>query len=418
MTSKIKRIILITIFTVILAVAIALFSACSIGVTVESLKNTFQLSAHVVYHANGGTFGNYNYADLYFPEGVNAVYITDDGEGDYDANFSVQRSKYKLSGWYYPATDSNGDIIYIDKDKDIAKLGEKFDFENTILQKNQEIHLYAKWIADQKLEILLAPDDSINNQLVYNDKTYNVGDILNTWDFEETGKVKKITVDPMTGKSAPDGYVFAEYYTDESCTTPVSWPIDGSDSGENVKIYAKYLSSNWKIISKSVDLYQLFVPTNGVVSDSFFIKNDVTYIGYLPLSLYSNTIFSGEIRGNGFTISNLKLSVINLGNNQNASMFGTLVDGAKISNLTIGNASVSISGNLDNAISTYFLFYKCEEGASLDNVVIDGGSLEVTINGLGSWNGSTEESDICPIIPNENEGVIIKNEPSMKVRKQ
>lgn len=417
MTSKTKRILIISLLAVILTVAAVIFSACSVGVSVDGLKNTYGLSAHIVYHANGGIIKNTNVADLYFPEGVTAVYLTDDGEGDYKGNISVTRSKYSLAGWYYPATDSNGNIVYLDEEKDIAKLGEKFDFENTILQKGDEIHLYAKWVSDRKLEILLAPDESINNQLTYNGVTYNVGDLLNTWDFEESGKVAKITKDPMTGKSAgPTGYVFAEYFEDEGCTTPVSWPIIGDDSDNNVQIYAKYLTSNWIIISKSSDLYQLYTPTKGnEITSSFYIKNDVKFAGNTATKLTPNVVFTGEIRGNGYTISNLNLKAVDLVNLQNASIFGTLSDTAYIHDLTLKNATVEISGKSNCAIDTYFLFYMKDEGAKLENVVIDGGSMKVTVNDAGSWNGSTEESDICPVVPEEVEGLTIEIPPTFKV---
>lgn len=419
MTSKTKRIILISLLAVIMLTFAVIFSACSVGLSVDGLKNTYGLSAHIIYHANGGMFTNTNVAELYFPEGVPAIYITDEGEGDYQGDISVKRSKYTLSGWYYPVTDSEGNIVYLDEEKDIAKLGEKFDFENTILQENDEIHLYAKWVANRKLEILLAPDESINNQLIYNGATYNVGDVLNTWNFEDSGKVEKISGDPMTGTPAgPSGYVFAEYYEDESCTIPVSWPIRGDDSDNNVQIYAKYLPSDWIIISESADLYQLFKPTSGnEISSSFYIKHDVTFSGLLPITLYANTVFTGEIRGNGFTIYNLDLAVVGLTNAMNASMFGTLKEGANINNLTIKDANVSISVGINGgAIDAYFLYYKCEEGAGVENVVVDGGGLSVTIQeGKSSWNGSTEKSEICPVVPEETEGITVIKTPTMKV---
>lgn len=414
MSSKIKKIILVVCIAIC---GLFILSACE-SHTLESEKDRYDLTVDITYHANGGEFNNNdNKALICYQDGSYALNLGSDNiiYGD----IILKYDKHSLVGWYYAETDSDGNVIYEDEKKGLIKLtDQKFDFTKP-LEKGDVIHIGAKWLADTKLEILLANESVISNELTYNGTTYKSGDVVSSYQFDVSGKVSKPSRDPMTNKrTGPDGYVLAEYYYDIDCTRIVEWPVENSNENENVQIYAKYLSDEWTVIENQTGLYQMFSVANN--SGKFFIKNDINASNE-QITNVENIVFSGEIRGNGYTITGLTVRNVSVSEGGHASLFGTITNDAKISDLTIKDFKVEYNNRTKPAnasISASFLAKEIQDGATIKNLKIDGGEMKVRIYGDVTLNGSdpTLVTELPIISINaSSEGIELINEVEFKV---
>lgn len=414
MSSKIKKIILVVCIAIC---GLFILSACE-SHTLESEKDRYDLTVDITYHANGGEFNNNdNKALICYQDGSYALNLGSDNiiYGD----IILKYDKHSLVGWYYAETDSDGNVIYEDEKKGLVKLSDqKFDFTKP-LEKGDVIHIGAKWLADTKLEILLANESVISNELTYNGITYKSGDVVSSYQFDVSGKVSKPSRDPMTNKrNGPEGYVLAEYYYDIDCTKIVEWPVESSEENENVQIYAKYLSDEWTVIDNQTGLYQMFTVANN--TGKFFIKNDINASSE-QIKNVENIVFSGEIRGNGYTITGLTVRNVSVGEGGHASLFGTITKDAKISDLTIKDFKVEYTNSTqptNASISASFLAKEIQDGATIENLKIDGGEMKVRIYGDVTLNGSdpiliTEFPIIS--IDSSSDGIEVINEIDFKV---
>lgn len=421
MTLKFKKVLLPVLALCFVA---CLLSACSFGPTLEAEKDRYDLTASVTYHANGGKFNNSDELPMYYKDGA---YALDIGfKALTSGSVSCTYAKHTLVGWYLPKTDSEGNLVY-KEDNVTVVVGEKFDF-TVPLKEGDQIDLYALWVADQKVEVLLAAESSINDVLKYTytnengekvTDEYKPGDVLTTHNFGTDGKVQFSSKDPVTGKSAPTGYVLAEYYYDAECKNPVAWPIESVEGEEeDLQIYALYLSSDWEIIKDATNFIYIFTKENN--NGKYFIKNDINaenYVNFVPVK--TNSVFGGEIRGNGYTVSNLKNIVqSSVADGFSVALFGRISSTAKITDLTIKDFEMEYTGVQNASIYAYFLSYGIDDGAVVSGVKIDGGKMSVTIYG-GTFNDVIEpdKETVCPIVSGElSDGIEVVNAPEISVK--
>lgn len=414
MTAKIKK---IALCALILLFGLCALTAC-LGTTLDKEKDRYGLTAQVTYHANGGMFSN-NSAEttIYYKAGSKAldmgsVLVT-------SGSISVSYAKHNLVGWYYAETDESGNVVYEDEENGIVKLGEKVDF-SVALETGDEWHVYADWSVDQKLEILLASDETIGEGVQYNDTLYKVGDPLKEFDFDSGGRVQQPSNDIFTGErnDGPAGYVRAGYYTDEECTQAVKWPVTQTEEEENVKIYVKYLTDDWTVVATSEDVYTMFRNTSSEYK--YYIRDDIDCAGASPLTLAINGTFAAKVRGNGHTISNLTISNTALARNATVSLFGNIQSGAEISDLTIKDTQMDLSTANNASVFAYLLSSGMEEGAKVQNLAVDGGEMSVRLTGISAkLNGTRPASGSdCPIVSGdvENYGVTVLKQPVLTIK--
>lgn len=413
MTAKIKRIVICVLCLLCGAV---LFGACTYGTTVKEETERYNLKALVTYHANGGEFNNNETeANVYYKAGAKPLDIGKVGLTS--GTISVAYAKHSFVDWYFAQTDENGNVRTDENGK--VLLGEKVDF-SVVLSAGDEWHVYAKWKADQKLEVLLAADDSIGGKLTYQGKEYTVGDVLYNFDFESSGKVEKPLLDVLTDDmDAPDGYVCANYYEDAACTKPVSWPVNAVGE-DNMRIYVKYLTDDWTVVSDKTSARAMFLNNkDGKNSNKYYVANDIDATGnggVLPV----DATFSGIIRGNGFTIENLQFTNTMknaLVEGDTVSLLGKVEKSAVISDLTIKNAKISV-GNKNSAsfVKCYFLAESIDGEAQISNLKVDGGEIAFTKLGECNVNGKDpKEIAECPLYGGElHDGVTFVNKPTFK----
>lgn len=416
MTAKCKKFVLIVLAAVF---GLCLFAACSFEPTLDEIKDRYNLAATVTYHANGGYFdGEKESVSIYYGDGSRAI---DVGINEVtklpERTINLTREGYSIGGWYTAAKDENGNVLYEDEEKGIVKLGEPADFSVT-LKSGDEWELYASWLRNQTVQVLLALDsDAPDGKITYTPKdgkerTYKAGDLLKEYELRgKTGVVGKPSLNVITETRGenPAGFTFLDFYTDKECTKKAEWPVSRSENGENVLIYAKFITGEWNFVSTANDLVRMLQKRDNLGkaynANNYYFLGDIDCSSYASFALNEDHEFAGEIRGNGYKISGLSVNQTGVGNAMNAgvsvSLFGKLSSTAKISDLTIENLSLSISNKLNASICVYLFSHEISSGAEVKNVVISGGSLKMTFNGnAGSllFNGKPlAETTTCPI---------------------
>lgn len=390
MKSKVRKIGFLIALLVLVA---ATLSACQLNDTLEDKKEEFNLNAVISYHANGGRIEdneNLLFANIYYRAGDKAMNLGIDQITD--GNCSVVRSNYTLEGWYYPARNADGSIIYEDEQGDIAQLGNKFDFSTYTIKENDDIVLYANWLRNQKVNYLLAPEDKIDNKLVVGENVYTVGGTpVSESNFDRYSSIGEPTMDPLFGEAK--NYTFVGYYTDAECTVPAKWPIKRTADGTDTNVYVKYLPSDWTVISTVNDLYKMFGKT--VNTGKYYLKNNIDGKG-MDINVAASATFSGMIEGNGYTISNVTFNNAKLQNSNVASIFGRIISGAKIANITIKDCGTNFKANFNSNIYAYYFAESIADDATITNVKIDGGELFVnTLSEGSSWLNNADNAPLC-----------------------
>lgn len=421
MTAKVKRILLCAL---ILLCGICALTACGFGTTVNKEKDKYGLTALVTYHANGGKFSNGDdFANIYYKDGSRPLNVG--GVLLKSGSISVTYTGHTFAGWYYAETDEEGNILYEDEENGIVALGEEVDFSAT-LKSGDEWHVYADWTLDQKLEVVLASEESIEDSLTYTYKegdeqkeiVYSAGDVVREYSFTSGGTVSKPSRDVITdGRKAADGYVFVDFYYDEACTQPVVWPVTQNDEiEENVRIYAKYLTDDWTVVDGVTEVQSMFSYAED--SHKYYISKDIDCSSSLALALPVDRVFSGQIRGNGFTISGLKVQRTQMENNTFVSLFGTLASGAKITDLVLENVQLEVTGKTNASLNVYFLSPQIESGAEISGLTIMGGKVTVRVYGSALNGVSPDSISECPLLAGnaEDYGITVEEMPTITIK--
>ena len=361
---------------IVLAMLASLFiwSGCSFGTTKDQIMQENGLSVRVTYHANGGLFeNNTNVKDMYYPEGNPAAPI-----GFVDiTNAKIEKDGYELEGWYHVAKDENGEPIYENKEAELFKLGEKVDFTKR-LEKGKDWDICANWLVLTKVKVKLVVFDE-NEQIDRSTKVkdeaggeYQTGSEVGSFTYQD-GVVNTATLEPF--KAENNSHTFVQYYSDEACTQNVPWPIQ-RDEENDVYIYVKYITGNWKVLKTSNDVWNMFVgsPFTGV---GYYLLNDIEYTHGAIDSLSARGL-NCKFYGNGHTIHNLEISQIATVNAQAVSAFGQLGENALIKDLTFENLKVSFTLRGNGEMQAYYLFHSLHENARIENLTVTSGEFKIT----------------------------------------
>ena len=342
-----------------------IFAGCSMGESLDEVLETRDLNPRITYYANGGAFeSNSAVKQLYYPIGAKALDIGNANIKIASGSVSITREGFELVGWFEVEENQ-----IIDKEKGLCELGDEWDF-TTQLQEGDDIILAAKWRALVGLQVVMVCDEGetvavgakVENEATLKGETFKNGDVIGeiAYDSKETisssatPNARLFTVKDKT-------HTFYSYYWDKECTQEISWPIKRGE--EQQTIYAKYIKGDWIWVKTAEDVYKMFNAT----TKNYWICNDINYTK--ADKLLGMTSFSGEIRGNGYTISGLKFdNVLKQGNK--FSIFGVIKGTAKITNLNLTNVSVYVKLRNQIHAQVYLVFSSKAEEATISNVAI------------------------------------------------
>lgn len=258
----------------------------------------------------------------------------------YSDSFRLQEIKgYFNEGWYLAETDGEGNVVVDENGR--VKLGEKWNFETDRVSSN--VVLYANLLQQSRL-LIVGGDETI------------------TFDGEPGEKRKEPTTSKFIPKKA--GYTFYGYYEDEAYTTPFVFPYTFVAGDKTV--YAKFIEGSWSIVDTASEFISAYSSGKNIYLDA-----DIDFTG---ASWIFGLEYGGEIRGNGHALKNITCKFDATMNTKSGfGLFGTLKSTAKISNLTVENASATYSCNYVIVGMKAALFaYKAETGATIENVTVTG----------------------------------------------
>lgn len=362
MSKKLKKA-LISILLVIMSAFV--FVGCQVGITMEDLIDRYDIKARVTYFANGGMFESTpgkDQKEMYYKAGSVATNIGSDDVTVTSGSVSISRPEHVFEGWYFVNVTEGENPAPIGGNLGDAELTEPVDF-SVRLQDGDHWYVAAKWQSKEKVNVYLTCDE--NATIEVDGVTYENDSYVTKFAFESSGIVGQ--PDLETGPLVTEGYTFLNYYYDKAGTQPVQWPIEKSEEGGDVTVYAKYLTGEWTIL-RDAEAVKNFFTTGMGAKKNYCIPEDI------DCSEESGTImgrnFAATFEGFGFTIKNLNLkktAQIKQGNT--VSPFGTFQDTACMKNVTFENMSVTYSSVF--SFSAYAICSGIKEGASFENVSFD-----------------------------------------------
>ena len=372
---------------IVLAVCMiaTLIAGCSIGEKTADrfLKEVGAQDKCVTYSASGGTFnGNSQLLllHLYYPEENEVIYDFTNID-----NISMSRAGYVFNGWVYAELDAEDKPVY-DERGYLVPSSSKVDTSTPVkLTAGQHLYVCAVWVPDTRVDVILVIDGDTDNtkEITGADgNKYKTGDIIDGKVFNTNGTVNISTALPAM---ASTDYTFLQYYKDAACNEIMNETVTRPTDGVNPKIYAKYIEGVWNVIRTDTQVANMLnTPVDGakyyLYTDNGSNVIDCSKRVFTLKSYTDDTILTNcTIAGNGVTIKNLNFTARNIGNGQICSIFGVFGAGADISNLTIEKINVTLTANGD--LTAYLINHGVEEGAKLNNVVVNGASFTITARG-------------------------------------
>lgn len=377
--------------------ALLVFAGCSLGETKDEALENRNLTASVTYYANGGVFSNSkNERVLWYPENALTANIgkSEGGtvlSGGLSNSAEITRESYTFVGWYYVEME-NGAPVFEDEAKGIYKLTEEVDFSVPISKDDTwggNWIVAARWLKNTKVVVELLIDDATveipfdaeeeaDNEYATGKTGFKNGEIVKEYAYKTSSDSLVGKTDDLDGvkehkDKAPfelsgKGYTFVEYYTDKDCKQIVDWPM--AQEEEDVKIYAKYVVGDWTIVKSSSQISQM-LRTNG----NYLMIKDIDASSLDPVSPI--TEFDHVIDGNGYKIMNLQVTKRQIQAGNEVGLFGEILAGAKIVNLTFENLTMTYDLKSGPAKLYVAFASMANKNVTIENVKISG-SLTVS----------------------------------------
>lgn len=351
------------------------------------LNDAAGYTVSVRYDANGGVFTTntavmvdaYNLSTL--TPGANgkvsvALLPPDDSRRGNDA-FSATKSGSLLAGWYAQRTEAGTDA----EGNPIYTYSEPWNFETSRLSvdagqthsaSEPALTLYAAWVPRFEVQFY---DRQNPTELIGTYVCKDLGGDLKipVWD-KESGAME------MHDFPVRNGYTFEKAYLDAEGKQPITGDTlthsgkvntaNGTAEGAVMKVYTDWTEGEWYHIYTADQFID-----NASVGGSYVLHADLDFTDKnWPTSLMYGA-FTGTIQGNGHTIKNVVLTQTN-NSKANAGLFGSLAEGAAITDLTLENVTFTIQKGTRVAGTAYGLLCgTLSDKAQLKNLTIKNGHL-------------------------------------------
>ncbi len=414
-----------TLVLVMLLLATTL-AGCSIGMdSKEEIIEKNELYAQITYYSSEGYFGEESskifIRDLYYREESKALNITDttsvkinhredvlvgwnviktleqEGETyfvcDVEANkistYAIEgREAIVLKGSEYVVSKADYDALVKMENKPKLVVENVFDFKSNVLNKGDKIYLIAEWAPNQKVEYVLLTEGTteitLENGTKCQDRT-TVATVL----FDSKGEYTIPTDYSIIPVKATDA-TFVDYYVYEEDvdvnnltrlgadgTKKLTRPTDES----NIKIFVKYVKgADWKVVRFPADVKEMFRAT----SSKFYVSRDVDCSNERAY-LFPQDTNRVNIKGNGHTITGVKMQGSALQGGSAVSLFGKVTNDVKIEDITFEDVTLTIATKASNTasfVNVYLLAHTLNEQnaePTFSNVAFNNVKVDVTL---------------------------------------
>ena len=345
-------------FGIILISALAaVFAVGCAGSTAEYKNNV-----RVVYELEGGVYKNSTRAvELYYGFARGGEYAIKSVEDV--TTVKIERSGYHIEGWYTSKTETDGAVSY-DGKWDFATDKVKVDENGKVSYGGKSgddnlVRLYARWSANVTYEYNVGYVDAENKFVKVGTVSTNAGSTFGRAKYEiaklengregytSLGRYYKYDAEAANGKG--------EELTDD-------FAFEESKENVSLDIVVDYVEGNFRVVREAKDI------TSNASADKdknkmLFLMNDVDFGG----KTVDFTIYNG-VRGNGFTLSDFKVSVTSYIGDKDGdptapdgseavrvevSLFGD-VDGGEVKDVTFDEVKFEVRANNSKIEKIYF----------------------------------------------------------------
>ena len=345
-------------FGIILISALAaVFAVGCAGSTAEYKNNV-----RVVYELEGGIYKNSTRAvELYYGFARGGEYAIKSVEDV--TTVKIERSGYHIEGWYTSKTETDGAVSY-DGKWDFATDKVKVDENGKVSYggktgEDNLVRLYARWSANVTYEYNVGYVDAENKYVKvgtvetewgrsFGRAKYEIAKLENDREgYTSLGRYYKYDAEAANGKG--------EELTDD-------FAFEESKENVSLDIVVDYIEGNFRVVRGAKDI------TSNASADKdknkmLFLMNDVDFGG----KTVDFTIYNG-VRGNGFTLSDFKVSVTSYVGDKDGdptapdgseavrvevSLFGDM-DGGEVTGVTFDNVKFEVRANNSKIEKIYF----------------------------------------------------------------
>lgn len=260
---------------------------------------------------------------------------------------------YYIEGWYL-AKETSEDGAPVKDENGFVILGDKWDFKNDRV--NEHTTLYANFKKKTGIQFV----DRATGE-------YITGD---------SGRIEGIPGNKLyqpSGSSAPSmtGYTFlGKYYTSVEGDKKFDWPYTITE--QDINVYVDFIKGEWRLVDNAGDFVRAIQANKNI-----YMRENIDFSEYIENSLWGLAAYTGELNGNGYTISgvkrNLKASRLNTENF--GGIFGSLGKTAYIHDVKFENIEVTFEVNSSfTQVDAYvgLIAGSAESGARMKNITVSG----------------------------------------------
>ena len=365
-----------------------LISGCSGDKSPYALNNQENYNVSVKFDANGGLFttntsvivDSFNISGMKTNNAgqVEIPLIAPDDAQRGKEGFSPYYNGYFLAGWYaerVETKDVEGNTVYT--------YSNKWDFTSDKLQvlasgsysaDEPVLTLYAAWVPMFEIEFYSVNSGEYLDKITFDPNQGNTFEIPE-WNLD-TGSID------MKDFPSKNGYTFNGVYLDKEGAQAVTTDTiihngavnydNGTSSNGSMKLYVDWMEGEWFHIYTAEQFIK-----NAKLNGNYVIHADLDFANEIWPTALMHGVFTGTIEGNGYSFKNISATQTN-NSKTVAGLFGQIKGSAKISDLTLENATFTIQkGARVKGASFGLLAGQIDDTAALTNVQIVDSALKI-----------------------------------------